>query len=181
MARQPSVVPMGAPVMGMSVASSSSADPPPQQYQQPPPLPRFDPSRPVYVQPRADKLETFAGKWVPIRVREWSNPSSVGQSSISFDARGVMSWSQGGGRGTATMHFDSPVAYVHCSGGYTNTWCSDPSGNGLTDRIDVFPDGTIWMEAGSEFWAKEGSPAAIEAAQDVAQYQIQPTGCCAIL
>ena len=44
MARQPSVVPMGAPVMGMSVASSSSAYPPPQQYQQPPPLPRFDPN-----------------------------------------------------------------------------------------------------------------------------------------
>ena len=119
----------------------------------------------MYTQPRADKLETFAGKWVPIRVSEWSDPSSAGQKSMdpmSFDARGVMSWSDGGGRGTATMHFDSPVAYVHCSGGYTNTWCSDPSGNGLTDRIDVFPDGTIWMEAGSEFWAKEGSPAAIE-------------------
>ena len=135
----------------------------------------------MYTQPRADKLETFAGKWVPIRVREWSNPSSFGRSSISFDERGVMLWKQGRYRGSATMHFHSPVAYVHCSGGYTAFGCSDPSGNGLTDRIDVFPDGTIWMECGSEFWAKEGSPATIEAAQDVAQYQIQPTGCCAIL
>ena len=59
LARQPSAVPMGTPVMGMPVdggygavaSSSSSTYPPPQQYQQPPPQQYQQPPQQQYQQP----------------------------------------------------------------------------------------------------------------------------------